>query len=196
MIYKADLTHGSLKLPESRIIADLLLKDIPPEGWKLAIHQKNVLQAKSPKTADNLCRLIRGRLSLMGPDLWKLVRDGKGATANHAIFAAALKHSRLLCDFMGLVVAEQFKLFAQTLPTSLWGHYIEGCRERDPAMSAWSPSTIHRQRSSAYQTLAQVGYIDSIRQCRLQAVHIAEPVLQYLRSQRETEVLRSISVGP
>ncbi len=196
MIYKADLTHGSLKLPESRIIADLLLKGTPPEGWKLAIQHKNILQAKSPKTAYNLVRLIRGRLGTMGPDLWKLVRDGKGTTVTHAIFAAALKHSRLMADFMTLVVAEQFKVFAPTVPTNLWAQYIDGCRERDPAMKAWSSSTISRQRSSVYQTLAQVGYIDSIRQCRLQPVHIAEPVLQYLRAQGETEVLRSIAVGP
>ncbi len=196
MIYKADLTHGSLKLSESRLIADLLLKGTPPEGWKRAIYQKNILQAKSKTTAANLTRLIRGRLSLMGPELWKLIRDGKGTTATHAVFACAVHHSRLLADFLALVVAEQYRLFSPTLPKCLWTKFLEECRERDPSMSLWSESTRDRQRSSVFQTLAQAGYLDNTKTCALQAVHIAEPVLKYLRGNNETAVLRAILVGP
>ena len=49
--YKADITAGALKLPESRIIADMLLRQVDAEGWKDAIVKKNVLQARSPSTA-------------------------------------------------------------------------------------------------------------------------------------------------
>ena len=41
--YKADITAGALKLPESRLIADLLLRQVDAEGWKDAIVTKNVL---------------------------------------------------------------------------------------------------------------------------------------------------------
>ena len=196
MIYKADLTQGSIKLLQSRIIADLLIKGTPPEGWKLAILDKNVLQAKSKTTATNVTRLIKSRLSTMGPDLWKLVRDGKSTTATHAIFAAAVKHSQLLADFLFLAVGEQYRLFSPTLPANLWHRYIEECKERDPCMNAWSLSTVARMRSSVYQTLAQAGYIESTRSCRLQTVHIAEPVIHYLEANQETNVLRIIQVGP
>ena len=37
MRYKADITAGALKLPESRLIADLLLRQVDAEGWKDAI---------------------------------------------------------------------------------------------------------------------------------------------------------------
>lgn len=49
--YSADITAGALKLPESRIIADLLLRQLDAEGWKNAIVTKNLLQARNPKTA-------------------------------------------------------------------------------------------------------------------------------------------------
>ena len=67
MRYKADITAGALKLPESRLIADLLLRQVDAEGWKDAIVTKNVLQARNPATAQRLTRLIRGRLETMGP---------------------------------------------------------------------------------------------------------------------------------
>ena len=79
--YRADITAGALKLPETRVIADLLLSHTDPEGWNEAIVKKNVLQARNPATARRLTQLIRGRLELMGPDLWALVRDASGEVA-------------------------------------------------------------------------------------------------------------------
>jgi len=84
MRYKADITAGALKLPESRIIADLLLRKVDAAGWKDAILKRNVLQARSPATASRLTKLIRARLETMGPDLWKLVRDGSRDAATES----------------------------------------------------------------------------------------------------------------
>lgn len=194
--YKADITAGALKLPESRIIADLLLRKVDAEGWKDAIVTKNVLQARSPATAKRLTKLIRGRLETMGPDLWKLVRDGKGSVATHAVFAAAIKRSPLLGDFLDLVVGEQYRVFGTALTNTMFADYLEGCRERDPDMPAWHESTRNRLRSSVFQTLAQAGYIENTRSLKLQTVHIAAQVIRYLESHDEEYVLRCIKVAP
>ena len=196
MQYKADITAGALKLPENRIIADLLLREVDAAGWKDAIVKRNVLQARSPATAIRLVKLIRGRLETMGPDLWKLVRDGKGGVATHAAFAAAVKHSPLLGDFLELVVGEQYRLFSPALSYKLWTDYLDGCRERDPDMPLWNEATRRRLRSSVFQMLAQVGYIENTRSLKLQAVHIAEQVLRYLKANHEDYVLRCIQVAP
>ena len=123
--YKADITAGALKVPESRVIADLLLREVDAEGWKDAVVKRNVLQARSPATATRLARLVRGRLETMGPELWRLVRDGKGSVATHAVLAAAVKHSPLLGDFLDLVVREQHRLFAKALSNKLWDDYLD-----------------------------------------------------------------------
>ena len=196
MRYAADITAGALKIPESRLIADLLLRQVDDEGWKDAIVTKNVLQARSPATARRLTTLIRRRLETMGPDLWKLVRDGKGTVAIHAVFVAAVKHSPLLGDFLEIVVGEQYRLFSKSLTNSMWDDYLEGCRERDPEMPQWSESTRKRLRSSVFQMLAQAGYIEDTNSLMLQTVHIADQVLHYLKANREEYVLRCIQVAP
>jgi hypothetical protein len=196
MRYKADITAGALKLPESRIIADLLLREVDAAGWKDAIVKRNVLQARSPATAIRLTKLIRGRLETMGPDLWKLVRDGKGSVATHAVFAAAVKCSPLLGDFLDLVVAEQYRMFGTALTNKMFADYLDGCRERDPDMPQWNESTRRRLRSSVFQMLAQAGYIENTRSLKLQTVHVAEQVLRYLKANHEDYVLRCIQVSP
>lgn len=196
MRYKANITVGSLKLPQSRLVADLLLRQVDADGWKDAIVTKNVLQARNPATARRLSELICDRLETMGPELWKLVRDGQGTIATHAVFAAAVKHSPLLGDFLRIVVGEQYRLFSPALSHKLFADYLEGCRERDPEMPQWNEATRSRLRSSVFQMLAQAGYIENTRSLKLQTVHVADQVLSYLKANHEEDVLRCIQVAP
>ena len=196
MYYKADITAGSLKVAESRIVAGLLLRKVNADGWEKAIIEDNVLQTRSEATAIRIGRLIRKRLELMNPDLWRLVRDGTGTVATHAVLAAAVKHSPLLGDFLDLVVREQYRLFNTALSNKLWDEYLYDCRGRDPDMPIWNESTKKRLRSSVFQILVQAGYIENTRSKRLQTVHIASQVLQYLERHNEHYVLRCIKVSP
>lgn len=193
--YTADLTGGSLKLAESRVIADLLLNRVSSEAWKDAIYTRNVLKARRPATAQRLGNLIRSRLETMGPELWKLVRDGNGTVAAHAALAAAVKHSCLLGDFLRFVVQDHFRLSREALSHRAWEQYLEGCHERDPHMPNWGEATARRLRSSVFQTLAQAGFIADTKSLRLQTVHIADDVLRYLAAEHEDYVLRCIQVS-
>jgi hypothetical protein len=196
MRYSADITAGSLKLPESRIIAGLLLREVSRDEWRSAIEEENVLQASSIATSRRLARLLRQRLEPMGPHVWRLVRDGGSTTATHACLAAAVKRSRLLGDFLDLVLREQYRKFAKTLSARTWDDFIADCASRNPDVADWSPATIARLRSSVFQILAQAGYVDSTRTRRLQAVHISSEVTRYLRDHDERYVLRCIEVAP
>ena len=196
MYYKADITAGSLKVAESRIVAGLLLRKVNADEWEKAIIEDNVLQTRSEATAIRIGRLIRKRLELMNPDLWRLVRDGTGTVATHAVLAAAVKHSPLLGDFIDLVVREQYRLFNTALSNRIWDEYLYDCRGRDPDMPIWNESTRKRLRSSVFQILVQAGYIENTRSKRLQTVHIASQVLQYLERHNEHYVLRCIKVSP
>lgn len=195
MRYSADITPGALKVPESRVIAGLLLRGVSHREWREAIYNENVLQVRSPKTAKRFSVLIRGRLANVESPLWKLIRDGSAVEATHACLAAAVKNSYLLGDFLDLVVREQYRTFKKTLALTLWADYIAACRGRDPDMPQWSESTITRLRSTIYTILAEAGYIDSTKTRKLQAVHIVKPVLRYLEQHDEQYVLRCIQVG-
>lgn len=193
--YSASITAGALKVPESRVIADLLIQKVTPPEWQNAIYRDNVLQARSEKTAKRFSVLIRGRLNSVDSALWKLIRDGSAVEATHACLAATVKTSRLLGDFLDLVVREQYRTFKEKLSLTLFADYLEECHSRDPEMPPWSDSTTMRLRSSIYSILAEVGYIDNTKNRKLQSVHIVKPVLSYLQERGEQYVLRCIEVG-
>jgi hypothetical protein len=196
MRYRADTTAGALKLHESRVIASLLLRGLTSQGWREAIYERNVLQTRSPASAKRLSRLIRSRLDQMDAELWRLVAEGEATVAAHALLAAAVKQSRLLGDFLDLVVREQYKVFSERLTNSLWEQYLDDCRGRDSQMPEWQESTRTRLRSSVFQILAQAGYLRDTRSLRLQTVFVAAEVIDYLKRHDEEYVLRCIQVSP
>jgi hypothetical protein len=193
--YKADIAGGSLKLPESRVVAGLLLDGVTDTEWKDAIEVANVLQKRSPGTAKRQASLMRLRLEIMTPEIWELVRDGTKIVATHALFAAAIKHSTLLGDFLDLIVRDQFRMFRQDLPRKLWLDFIEKCHDRDPHIPEWKDSTTNKLGDTVYRILAEVGYVLDNQKYILQPVRISGEVMSYLRDHEEDYVLRCIQVS-
>lgn len=196
MRYSSEITSGSLKVAESRIIADLLLQEVSREEWNRAIIENNVLQARSKNTAIRQGRFLRRRLESMEAPLWKLVRDGSKPTATHACLAAAVKCSFLLGDFLDLVLREEYRAFTPALSPRHWEAYLEGCHSRDPEMGDFTESTCDRLRSTVFQILAQAGYLENTHTLKLQRVHIDSKVLAYLSAANEKYVLKCIQVSP
>lgn len=194
MIYTATITSASLRLRESRIVADLLLQHVSADEWRQAVIEQNVLQMASVESIKRISRLLRTRLESLGEGLWGMVRDGSRDLATQAALAGAVKNSRLLGDFMDITLREQRALFATYLAPRLWNEYIAGCRGRDPEMPHWSDSTVARLRSAVFSMLAEVGYLENTRSLLLQNVFVDPQLASYLSERGESYVLRCMEV--
>jgi len=195
MIYTATITTASLRLRESRIIADLLLQAVSDDAWNEAMLDQNLLQMGSAVSIKRISRLLRARLELLGPGAWKMVRDGDRIQATQAVFAGAVKNSRLLGDFMDITLREQRASFAKKLECRMWNDYIAGCLGRDPDMPHWSDATVARLRSAVFSMLAEAGYLKDTRSLLLQNVFVDAQLAAYLRACGETYVLRCMEVA-
>ncbi len=194
MIYTTTITCASLRLRETRIVANLLLKGVSDETWKETIISQNALQIARVESAKRISQLLRARLEPLGEGLWKMVRDGNKPLATQAAFASAVKQSRLLGDFMDITIREQRALFAGKLEHRLWNDYIAGCRGRDPEMPHWSDATVAKLRAAVFSMLAEAGYIESTRSPLMQNVFVDSDLADYLRNRDETYVLRCMEV--
>jgi len=194
MLYTATISSTSLRLRQSRIVADLLLQDVSDAAWKKAVLDQNVLQMGSPVTIVRSSNILRARLEPLGQGLWSMLRDGGRAQATQAALAGAVKHSRLLGDFMDITMREQRVLFSKKLETRMWNEYIAGCRGRDPDMPCWSDTTVAKLRSVVFSMLAEADYLKDTRSLQLQNVFVDAQLADYLRDRRETYVLRCLEV--
>ncbi len=194
MLYTATVSSTSLRLRQSRIVADLLLHRLSDAAWKDAVVEQNVLQMGSPVTIVRSSSILRARLEPLGEGLWRMVRNGSRTQATQAALGGAIKHSRLLGDFMDITLREQRALFAQKLETRMWSEYIAGCRGRDPDMPHWSDTTVAKLRSVVFSMLAEADYLKDTRSLVLQNVFVDAQLADYLRDRGETYVLRCLEV--
>ncbi len=193
--YKANFTKGGLMVPESRLVADLLLRGIDSSGWRQAIEVDNALAKRSPTTASTKAVLIRARLRTMTQDLWRLVRDGSKPVATQAVFAATITYSPLVGDFMDLVVRDLYRRFEETLKPQHWDRYVEDCRSRDPGMPEWTAATLEKLRTRAYGMLTEAGYLSDSRTRTLRPLIMAPEVMQYLKEFHRDYALRCLDLG-
>lgn len=193
--YSADISAGSLLLKDSRQVALLLLAQADDQAWYQALVVDNVLQKKSPASAKRMARLIRKRLELMGPGLWRLVAEGGNDVATQALMAAAVKDSRLLADFMTKVVSDHLKTYKTQLTSNDWKRFLVDCEHRDPSVAKWSESTRKKVGQVVIRILAEAGYLDNTRAMNLTPLHLVPEIKRYLIENNEGAVLRCLEVG-
>ena len=193
-IYNGDIVAGSLLIQETRKIASLLLNNVTDKEWKRAIKIDNILQKRSPASAIRQARLIENRLTLMTPELWRLIKEGNSDIAVQAILAASIKHSRLLGDFMNKTLREHWLTFNYKISAKDWNDYLETCVQIDPKVSEWKDSTISKLKQVVFRILAEAKYIDNTRTLKLLPVSIVPELRHYLTKNSENYVLKCMEV--
>jgi hypothetical protein len=189
-IYNAEISAGSLLLLESRRIAELLMMRPSPEQWLHALNVDNILQKSSPATARRQARLIRHRLDTLDNEAWAMIVGGPHEAATQLLLAAAVKHSRLLADFLVDVYGGHLRrLESQLTPAKDWESFLADCVKRDPEFAQLSDSTQAKLLQVILRILAEARYIDSTRNLRLTPPHLHPNVLAYLKRHGDHAVL-------
>ena len=187
-LYNAEISAGSLLLPESRRIARLLLSHPTAEQWDAALKDENLLQ-KKPATARRQARLIRNRLETLDDEGLQLVAEGDGELTTQVLLAAATRHSRLLSDFLRDVYAADLRRLEKTLSHRQWEAFLAECEHRDPAVGEWAATTRKKLFQVIVRILAEARYLDSARHMGLTPPMLHPRARAYLQHLGDAETL-------
>lgn len=193
-MYNAEISAGSLMLPESRRVAGLMLSHPSRESWFEALRLDNILQKKSPATARRQARLIRNRLETLDESAWRKIAEGNQEIAIQMLLAASIKHSRLLGDFMRDVVANRVRRLERTLAPQAWEAFLAECAQRDPAVAGWSKTTQAKLLQVILRILAEARYLESTRSLVLTPPHLHPEVIRFLQEHQEQAVLDTMEI--
>jgi len=181
-------------IPESRIIARLLLEKADDKKWHQAIVIDNLLQKKTPATAKRQTNLIRNRLQLMSSDFWELILSLSTDVTAQALLAASIKHSHLLGDFMDIIIRDRWKTFKKTLTSKDWTDFMEMCAQADHEVTSWTEKTQNKLKQVVFRILAEAKYIESTRSLKMQSVSVFPEIRNYLVQNNEQYVLRCMEI--
>lgn len=188
-LYNAEISAGSLLPAESRKIARLLLTNPSPQQWDAALKQHNILQ-KSPTTAVRQARLIRNRLETMDEEGWQLVSDADAELCAQLLMVAAIRHSRLLGDFMRDVYAHDLRQLERHLSHRQWDAFLADCEQQDPAVATWAASTKLKLFQVIVRILAEAKYLDGSKTMVLTPPMVHPTVQSYLITRGDRETLQ------
>lgn len=192
-LYKADLAGVALKPHESRIIARWLLGgygDVSNDTWQKLIYADNAVQISGRSTLRRQSNLIRARLSIVSPELLHLIVDGSYRETIHACLAAAIKHSKLLADFLDIVVRREFASGGRELDLYHWRTFLEACKLRDPKMSDWSQASSIRIRTTVMSILHEADIVSRGTPVVIKAPSYEKIVIDVLERDQETWCLQ------
>lgn len=193
--YNAEISAGSLMLAESRRIASLLLTHPSDTEWEHALKVENILQKNTPSTAYRQARLIRKRLMSLDEEGWKLIAEGEMEVSTQLLLAAAIKHSRLLEDFLRDVYVRQLQRMELALNGHLWDAYWVECVHRDAEIERWSASTRKKLFQVIIRILVEAKYLDSSRKLNMTPPSLHPTVVSFLKRHGELDVLAAMKVS-
>ena len=185
-LYNAEVSAGSLMPMESRRLAELLLQLPDDAAWSKAIKQDNILQKNSPATAVRQARLIRNRLTLLDEEGLRLIAEESPEISTQMLLLAAIRHSRLLGDFMIDVYRSRLRRLDDTLNPADWDAFLHECAHRDPLVDTWSESTRAKLLQVVLRILAEARYLESTRSLRLTPPLLHPRVVTYLRAHNDS----------
>ncbi|MBG0773464.1 DUF1819 family protein [Oleidesulfovibrio alaskensis] len=165
--YNGEIVAGSLLIPESRVIANLLIEGADDHLFHQKVIIENILQKRSPASAKRQAKLIRNRLGSFDGELLQLIQNGSHEQAVQLLLASAIMHSHLLGDFIKQAITTQIKTYQKEISYRDWDYFFEECKHRDPSLEKWAESTTKKVRQVIFRILAEAGIIDSTRTMNL-----------------------------
>ena len=192
--YNAEIVAGALIPSESRIIAQLTLDGVSKEQLKHLLTIENILQKRSPATAVRASELIKKRFALVNEDLLQLIATGSRQALMQALLVAAIKHNKLIGDFLLRVVKEKWRLFETKLKPSDWENFLRECEQTDETVLQWKITTREKLGQVVKKCLVEAGFLESATNPTITPVLILPEIKTYLLENNEDYVLECMSI--
>ena len=195
LIYSATITAGSLLIHESRKTSSLLISGLTSQEVKKKVIENNLFQYRSQKTSKTRCQLILDRLTLMDPGILPMICEGDYILSTQALLACAVKHSRLLGDFMLNVIGPKIRIIDDKLTNRDWERFLETCEQVDPHVKEFTESTRKKLKQIIFRILVEAKYLESQKTPRLIPVRVEPELRSFLIKYEEKYVLNCLEVG-
>jgi hypothetical protein len=193
-VYSTTITAGSLMIRESIKVASLMLTGLGKQEIKKKVIEENLFQFRSQGASKIRCGLILQRLGLLNPEILSMITGSDYTLAVQCLLACALKHSRLIGDFMIQVIGSRIRIINDTLSYRDWEKFLETCEQVEPRVGAFTELTRKKLRQIVFKILIESRYLEGQKTRRLTPVRIEPELKAFLIRNKERYVLKCLEV--
>jgi len=187
--YLGDLLGGSLWISESKLLAKPLLNHLSEQQWKELIVDENILQKKSPNSANRNARTIKLRLETLGDDLLNQLSHASEKEAIQLLMVALLIHSPIVVSFIKNTIIEAKQTYKTTISKDAWAVFLEEQIRVVPDLENYSQASLDKMGNNAIKSLVDCGYLNSPRKRELQIVYLLPEVKKALINLKREDLI-------
>lgn len=176
--YNASLTREPFLFYEMRAAARLLTDGLTKEEAVSKIVEENLFQYPTERTIRQIARGCVNRLeNMQDPALTAAIAEQSVDVAKQICLYALMKSSRLVCEFMVLVIGEKYRQQDTSFGRIDLNTFFLQLQEQNDAVAGWSEKTITKLKQILARVLVETEYLDSIRAQELNPVY-PYPILE------------------
>lgn len=182
--YNGSLTREQFMFNEMRIVARLKQSGRSDAEIAERVERENLFQYPTERELKGKCKVALRRLQYISGSTFLLqtLAEGAVAEAKQAALAAMMCDSRLLAEFMILVVGEKYRLLDGTLTQKDVHLFFARLCEEDDHVKAWSLSTVKRIKSVCMNVLRENGYLGNVGSEALLPVMVSDEFASALKA--------------
>ena len=188
--YNASITREPFLFYEMHITAGLMAAGLSEKAAVGEIVSHNLFQYPTERSIAGRARACVRRLSGMDdPGLVAFIGGSVSLEARQAALYAWMVESRLVREFMLLLIGRKYKMGDYTFSLADVSAFFFDLQEQNDQAASWSESTIKKIRQVLVKTLTATGYLDNTKAERLQQVWLTPFVKKHILAHGHSDFL-------
>lgn len=181
--YNGSLTREQFMFNEMRVVARLKQSGLSDAEISEHVERENLFQYPTERELKGKCRVALWRLQYISESAFLLetLAEGSVTEAKQVALVAMMCDSRLLAEFMILVIGEKYRLMDGTLTQKDVHLFFARICEEDVGAAAWSLSTVKKIKSVCMNVLRENGYLEKVGSETLLPVMISDEFASALK---------------
>ena len=172
--YNGGLTREQFLFFEIRIVASLTVQGLDRDEILKRIREENLFQFPTERTVSSIAGACFRRIrALDSPTLTRYLADAPAETAKQVNLYAMMKYNRIVWDFMTTVVGEKYRTQEFAFSRKDLNVFFFRLQEQNDSVASWSDGTITKIKQVLAKSLAECGYLDSVKATQLNPISIA-----------------------
>ena len=187
--YNASLTREPFLFYEMRTTARLMAEGYTGSAVVTKICEENLFQYPTEKMIKRMATACVKRLEGMDDEtLISAIATQPVDVAKQICLYAMMKSSRLVWEFMLIVIGEKYNLRDTSFGKIDLNTFFLRLQEQDDAVATWSDQTITKLKQVITRVLVETEYLDSIRSEKLNPVYL-HPILENAIRSNSDEII-------
>ena len=188
--YVASLTREPFLFYEMRSTAKLMAAGLSEEAIVKEIVEQNLFQYPTEKSITRMAKACIKRLhALEDESLIAMIASQPTDVAKQICLYAMMKQSRLIWEFMLIVIGEKYRLRDMSFGKIDLNTFFMRLQEQNDTVASWSDTTITKLKQIIARVLVETEYLDSIKADHLNPVWLHPALENAIRSNGDMAAL-------